>query len=62
MKVPWEVPAATVTVVGTDAAPGIELLNVTTEPEGPALPLRLTVPVTEVGEPPTTVEGVTATL
>lgn len=47
--------------MGTEAAPVLELANVTTSPDGPALPFRLTVPVTTVAEPPTTVVGDTVT-
>lgn len=39
-----------------------ELANVTTAPEGPAWPLRVTVPVTVVADPPTTLVGDTVTL
>lgn len=46
---------------GTRAAPEFELERATTVPDGPALPLRLTVPTTLVVDPPTTDVGATVT-
>lgn len=54
VKVVEVVPAGTVTVAGTPAEVESELVRVTTSPDGPALPLRATVPLTVV--PPTMVD------
>ena len=48
-------PEATVTVPGTDATPALELLRVTTAPDGPAGPVRVMVPVELI--PPNTDVG-----
>lgn len=61
LNVPCDDPAATVTDAGTVAALVFELESVTTVPDGPALPFRLTVPVTDVEEPPSTDAGDTVT-
>lgn len=50
-------PAAIVTVAGVVATALSELDRVTVAPEAPANPLRFTVPVTEVEDPPTTDVG-----
>jgi hypothetical protein len=52
-------PEATVTLVGTVAAAGMELTSFTTAPIGPASPVNDTVPVTVDAEPPTTGDGET---
>jgi hypothetical protein len=57
VNVACSLPAGTVTETGTVAAPGLELDIVTTVPDGPACPFKLTVAVTTVAEPPTTVVG-----
>jgi hypothetical protein len=50
-----------VSLAGTVAAAVLELVRVTTAPEGPACPFIVTVPVTVVELPPTTVLGLTDT-
>jgi len=55
-------PLANLTDAGTVAADGFELLNVTVSPVEGAGPLKVTVPVTAVAEPPTTETGETETL
>ena len=54
------VPAPTVTLAGTLATVGLLLVNDTTAPAGGAPPDNITNP--EVGEPPTTLGGLTVTL
>lgn len=60
-NVPCAVPPVTVAVDGTEAAAGLELVNVTVVPDGPALPFRLIVPVTVIADPPSTEVGDTVT-
>jgi len=49
-------PAATVTLAGTEATAGFELLSETTTPLGPAGPVRVTL-LEAVETPPATLEG-----
>lgn len=58
VKFVFEVCAGIVTVAGTVAADVLELKRVTTDPDGPALPLRWIFAVTVVELPPITVFGV----
>jgi hypothetical protein len=60
VKVTVFVPAGTVTVAGTDTSVVSVFVSVTTSPDGPAGPTRVTVPVEEV--PPTTEVGENAML
>ena len=59
LKVAVVAPAATVTLAGTVAAAVLELVSVTTAPEGGALPVRVTVPVELT--PPKTLVGASVT-
>jgi len=56
VNVAEEAPNGIVTVPGTPATEAL-LFRVTTSPAGPASPLIVTVPVTVVVDPPTTVVG-----
>lgn len=60
LKVAEEVPAATVTVAGTDATEVFALDSVMSRPPARATPVRVSVPVADV--PPATVVGLTLTV
>ena len=61
MKVPVFEPVAMVIVAGTEATTESELLKAIVTPGAGAMPVRVTVPVTVVCDPPTTVEGANVT-
>ena len=60
-KVAVAIPPGTLTVAGTVARVVLELLSVTVAPLVIARPSRVTIPSTEVFDPPTTVPGVMVT-